>query len=177
MPAIVDNLIAYRILNMLVTPFDQTNAYKLGIIDEKGANLIKPKNFTTNEQRNAYSYLHRLVFNLKKILNRTPGGESKTKNLVAAFFLIKEAYNKNAHISESEFHKIITLLDEGYILVEDELYVTQFLKEEGEGGGAVASTPANVTGPGVSTDAPVVKKKKKCKYTKVSKFRKWAQAV
>ena len=36
MSRIVDNLVAYRILSMLVTPFDETEAYKLGIIDAHG---------------------------------------------------------------------------------------------------------------------------------------------
>jgi hypothetical protein len=148
---LVDNIIAYRILSMLVTPFKDTDAYKLGIIDENGNNLIKSKNLKTPDQKDAYSYLHRLVFNLKKILNRMPGGESQTKNLVAAFFLIKEAYsNSNRTIKEERFHKIIDLIDEGYILVEEELFINRFLKED---------AVANVTGPLVSTDQPVIKKK------------------
>ena len=89
---VVDNLIAYRILTMLVKPFNETEAFKLGIIDAQGKNLIKARNLTTIKQKQAYTYLHRLVFNLKRIINKLPGGESRTKNVVAAFFLVKEAY-------------------------------------------------------------------------------------
>lgn len=85
---------------MIVKPFSDTDAYKQGIIDEKGTVLIKPKDFTTVDQKNAYTYLDRLVFNMKRIINRMPGGENKTKNIVAAFFLIKEAYsNKQKNYS------------------------------------------------------------------------------
>lgn len=179
MPAIVDNLIAYRILTMLVVPFDQTEAYKLGIIDENGNNLIKSKDFTTTNQKDAYTYLHRLVFNIKKILNRLPGGESKTKNLIAAFFLIKESYKKHTvSINESEFHKLLSLLESGYILVEDQMIVDEFV--------ALREEVANVTGPSVSTDQPVIKKKRRfAKFvvndevfhkfsTGKTKFRKWS---
>ena len=92
---------------------------------------------------------------------------------MAAFFLIKESYkNKERVIKEEKFHKILDLLDEGYILVEDELIVERYLKEDG----VVSAAPANVTGAAVSTDQPVVKKKKKIAHimSKQSGFRKAA---
>lgn len=157
MPALVDNILAYRILTMLVKPFQDTQAYKLGIIDAQGNNLIKSKDFNTTEQKDAYTYLDRLCFNVKKIINRTPGGESQLKNVITAFFLIKEAYhNKLKVIREDRFHKILNLLDSGYILVEDELIINKYLREDG-------MVAANVTGANVSTDVPVVKKKLKKK--------------
>ena len=39
----VDSIITYRILHKLVTPFDQTDAYKLGIIDQYGNPLKKDR--------------------------------------------------------------------------------------------------------------------------------------
>lgn len=154
MSAIVDNILAYKILSMLVTPFSETDAFKLGIIDAEGNNLIKTKDLKTSEQKDAYTYLHKLVFNLKKILNKIPGGETRTKNIVAAFFLVKEAYtNKERVIKEDRFHKILNLLEDGYILVEEEFFINNCVNEDG--------TIANVAGPMVSTDQPVIKKKQK----------------
>jgi len=173
MSAIIDNILAYKILSMIVKPFTDTEAYKLGIIDENGNNLIKPKDFTSGDQKDAYTYLHRLCFNMKKIINRMPGGESRTKNLVAAFFLIKESYsNKERVIKEEKLHRILDLLDEGYILVEDELFVEKYLREDG----VASAVPANVTGAAVSTDEPVVRKKKKIAHimSKQNGFRKAA---
>ena len=37
----IDNVIAFRILYMLVTPFDATDAFRLGIIDANGTPLKK----------------------------------------------------------------------------------------------------------------------------------------
>jgi len=162
MSQIVDNLIAYRVLTMLIKPFSETDAFKLGIIDNKGKNLIKPSSFHTQEQKNAYTFLHRLVFNMKKIINKLPGGESKLKSFVSAYFLIREYYEKNERstsMMEQKFHK---LMQTDAILAEEVILVEKFIKkieEDGEGG-----APANVTGAGVSTDIPVPKKKDLDKY-------------
>jgi hypothetical protein len=159
MTAVVDNLIAWRVLNMLVKPFNETEAYKLGIIDDKGTNLIKARDFTTQDQKDAYTYLHRLVFNLKKLINKLPGGESKTKNIVAAFFLLKEAYpSRSTHVDEQRLFKLIEALDAGVVLAEEQLIVDEFFMCEEMGAGGVA---ANVTGAAVSTDIPVIRRKPK----------------
>lgn len=85
----LDNLLALRLLKILVTPFEEFPAYKSGIIDENGK-YITPKNKRTSDQRKTLTYLDRLMINVKKIINKLPGGENKLKNLVAAMFLIKE---------------------------------------------------------------------------------------
>ena len=166
MAQVIDNLIALRVLSMLVKPFSETDAFKLGIIDNKGKNLIKPSMFRTTDQKSAYTFLHRLVFNMKKIINKLPGGESKLKSLVSAYFLIREYYEKNERsisMMEQKFHK---LMDTDAILAEETILIEKYIKsleEEGEGGGA----PANATGAMTSTDAattPLLKKKDIDKY-------------
>jgi len=159
MSQIVDNLIAYRVLTMLIKPFSETDAYRLGIIDNKGKNLIKPSSLSTQEQKSAYTFLHRLVFNMKKIINKLPGGESKLKSFVSAYFLIREYYEKNdrsTSMMEQKFHK---LMQTDAILAEEAILVEKFIKKIEEDG-----APANVTGAGVSTDIPLPKKKDLDKY-------------
>lgn len=161
MSRIVDNLIAYRILKMLVTNFEDTEAFKLGIIDAKGKNIRKANTLQTSKERDAYTYLNRLVFNVKKIINRLPGGESKMKSLVAALWLVKEHYesgNRSTAMLQEKFDNIMKMLDNRVSLVEEEIIVKKFLDEEGEGG------IANVTGAGVSTDQPKIDKKAIKKY-------------
>ena len=89
----VDLFVTYRFLKLLVTPFEKQEAYKLGIIDKKGKNLIKSKNLETEEQRQAYTLLHRLVFNCKKILSKIPLVRTQIGTYAAALFLLKEHYN------------------------------------------------------------------------------------
>lgn len=159
MARVIDNLIAYRMLSMLVTPFEETDAYKLGIIDKDGKNLIKASKLETSEQKDAYTYLHRLVFNIKKILNRLPGGDSKLKNIVAAFWLVKESYSNNKSIIAEDLEKVVKLMD-NLTLVEEEIEVTKFLKDKE----ITEEAPANATGAAVSTDVPAIKKKDVTKY-------------
>lgn len=131
---------------MLVTPFNQTDAFKLGIIDADGTLLIKPSNFETVEQKEAYTYLDRLVFNLKRMLSKLPGGDSKLKNIVAAFYLIKEAYENVTQIDEN---KLVKLVESDVVLIEEHLIVKDFLLSE--------DAPTNSAGAAVATDAPKIK--------------------
>ena len=75
MPRIVDTLIVFRILKLLTTKWENFNAYKLGIIDKNG-NRIKTKDVETSEEKNSFDLLHRLVFNLKRIINKIPFGKT-----------------------------------------------------------------------------------------------------
>jgi hypothetical protein len=92
----------FRFLKMLTTPFDQTEAFKLGIIDEKGQR-IKSKAVKTSEEKDAYTTFHRLVFNIKKLLERLPGGGSRLASYAAGLFLIKEKYG----LSDNSIKKIL----------------------------------------------------------------------
>lgn len=151
MGQLVDNLIAFRILWLLCTPWVKTDAFKLDIIDKDGKLLISVDDFTTQEQKDAYSYLHRLCFNLKRLINKLPGGKSKLASLVAAYFLIKEGVEHNDLTNlEERFNGLCEQLDNGMVLVEEQLLVEKFLvliedelNEDGAGGVGVGGPPVN----------------------------------
>ena len=85
----------FRFLALLVTPFNKTKAYEKGIIDENGKRLKKPP-FSSIEDRtdyqNYYTRFIRLVFNIKKLLAKAPGGKSRIASYAAALYLIKEDF-------------------------------------------------------------------------------------
>ena len=93
---------SFRFVKMLTTPFEDTDAYKLGIIDENG-NRIKTKKVSTGEEKSAFTTFHRLVFNVKKLLEKLPGGQSRLASYAAALFLLKEKYE----LSDSTIEKIV----------------------------------------------------------------------
>lgn len=162
MARVVDNLLAFRVMYMLVTPFQDTPAFKLGVIDKEGNTLIKTADMNT-EQKDSYTYLHRLVFKLKKILNKLPGGESKLKNMVAALWLIKENYESDSRslaLIEERFDVLVQKLDT-VTLVEEEILVKDFLDVLNEDG-AVGGAPTNSIGDGskVGLDRPFRRKRK-----------------
>ena len=85
-----DLFYAFRFLKLLVTPFEKTKAFELGIIDKDGAVLKKGAQRSTPEEKSAYTVFHRLVFNLKRLIGKVPGGKSVVARYGAALFLIKE---------------------------------------------------------------------------------------
>ena len=108
-----DLFFLFSFLKRLVTPFEKTKAYALGIIDKNGKNLIKKRNFTTQDQRDAYTMMDTLIFNLKRLLGKVPGGKSRIATYAAALLLLKE--EKQLKLLQDE-----KLLEEEFsILYED----------------------------------------------------------
>jgi len=101
----IDVLITYRIIKMLITPFEKQDAYKYGIIDKNGKVLRKTKELRTSKERDSYTILHRFVFNLKRLINVIPGGKSKIGTYAAALgLLLKESKDLNMVEIEKELY-------------------------------------------------------------------------
>jgi hypothetical protein len=98
----VDSIIAYRILKLLVVPFKETEAYKRGIIDDKGKELRKMRDLNTVQDRDAYTILHRLVYRIKRIIERVPIENKKLVSYAAALALIKEQLDKEEEYPDIE---------------------------------------------------------------------------
>jgi hypothetical protein len=121
----IDLFVTYRFIKLLVTPFEKTDAYKLGVIDEKGNRIMpapvggvrqtKPEPLRTSEEKNSYTILHKLVFNIKKIFEKVPGLRTKLGTYAAALFLLKDTFKESVDdpdVFEKEFMKY--LKEEGY---------------------------------------------------------------
>ena len=113
MSRVIDALVAYRVLKLLVTPFNRTKAFELGIIDAKGKVLKKSRDISDPKERNAYTLLIRFVFNLKRLLSkvgiRGPLGSAAAAAL--AFFKEEageQLTEKAALDIEREVYKYIT---------------------------------------------------------------------
>ena len=119
----IDLFVTYRFIKLLVTPFDKTPAFKLGIIDKNGvrstektvARGMHPTQLRTDEEKSAYTVLHKLVFNIKKIFAKVPGLRTKLGTYAAALFLLKDTFKEHVEdpdVFEKEFMKY--LKEEGY---------------------------------------------------------------
>lgn len=159
MSRIIDNVIAFKVLRMLVTNFTDTEAFKLGIIDAHGKTLRKSNQFSTEAERNAFTYLHRLVFNMKKLINKI-GGENRLKSMAAAIWLIRENYQSGSRTTSQLEAKFKKLMESNVHLVEEEILVGKFLKEDGM---AVGGAPTNNTSGPVATQEPKIDPKSKKK--------------
>ena len=85
-----DLFYAYRFIKLLVTPWEKTEAFELGIIDAEGKVVKRTSQLTTTEEKSAYTVFHRLVFNIKRLLNKLPFGQTKLASWATALYLIKE---------------------------------------------------------------------------------------
>ena len=123
----VDLFVTYRFIKLLTTPFNKTDAYKFGIIDDKGNriredNSTRPKvELTTSQLKNSYTVLHKLVFNIKKIFSKLPLLKTKIGTYAAALFLLKDTFKEHMQdpdIFEKEFMKF---LKENNVVLDTEI--------------------------------------------------------
>jgi hypothetical protein len=121
----IDLFVTYRFIKLLVTPFEKTEAFKLGVIDKQGNRIMpppkngvrqtKPEPLRTIDEKNSYTILHKLVFNIKKIFEKVPGLRTKLGTYAAALFLLKDTFKESVDdpdVFEKEFMKY--LKEEGY---------------------------------------------------------------
>jgi hypothetical protein len=133
----VDLLITYRIMKLLVTPFDKQEAFKYGIIDKQGKVLKPWRTISKTAEKQSYTILHRFVFNLKRILQKAGLGGRLGTFAVALATLIRE--NK-------EFKQHQSLIESTIVkyLKEQKLY-EKLLQEEGHivGNKQITEQPIN----------------------------------
>ena len=85
----VDIFITYKFIRLLTTKWEDTDAFTAGVINAKGKLLIKSGQ-QTSAQKKTYTVFHKLVFNIKRILEKVPFGKSKIASYAAALFLLRE---------------------------------------------------------------------------------------
>lgn len=158
---VVDIFMVYQFIKRLVTPFDQTPAYRLGLIDAEGKKLRKAQ---TPEEKQALGYFDRLVFNLKRLLGVLPAGKTTLASYAAALLLLRE-----------EDERLIT--DDEYLLEEfrkviDNIDMTAYNK-------LMEDAPANMTGASVvgTGDNIVHWSKRQPKLGDKGKLKKYGQAM
>ena len=119
-----DLVYTFRFLKLLVQKWEDTDAFKLGLIDKNGKR-IKSKGLNTSEERGAYTTFHRLVYNIKRLLEKIPGGSSRLGTYAAALFLLKEHFgvtDKNLQkITKESGIDVLDMLEEqhSWYLLED----------------------------------------------------------
>ena len=123
----IDLFVTYRFLKLLTTPFEKTEAFKLGIIDENGNRIMqkgikKPQvPLVTSQEKNAYTILHKLVFNIKKIFAKVPGLRTKVGTYAAALFLLKDTFKEHVEDPDMFEKQFMKYLKENDIELDDSI--------------------------------------------------------
>lgn len=144
---IADLILIYQFIKRLTTPFEKTEAFKLGLIDKSGKRTDEP--IDTKEKEKAYGYFDRLVMNVKRLLEKLPGGKSRLASYGAALFLIKESHEEKEYTEQQlleELEIAMSQIDENTLKTFNEI---------------MEDAPANATGAAVAGtgDDPVHWKK------------------
>ena len=153
----IDLYMLYQIIKRISTPFENTDAFKLGLIDKNGKSLKKA---ASPEEKKAMTYFDRFVFNIKRALSKV-GLDTKAGTYAGALFLLKESDQQSLPTE----HQIIQGVVEMHTYLYENTnssYKDKFSEE----------APANATGPAVAGtgDDPVhwrMKKKLRKKRTSI----------
>ena len=165
---------AYQFLTKLTTPFDKTDAFRLGIIDEKGKVLKKRSKLKSQEEKEAYTITDTMIFNLKKLLGKVPGGRTRFATFAAALFLLKEdltyRHYQDQSFLQEEFFKFMKTDEKDVQLVREQITLREkYLDELDAGSGNIASIGVGPDGepPGITA---AQKKKKREKFAGAEVF-------
>jgi hypothetical protein len=137
----VNLYLLYRIVKDLSTPFNETDAFKAGLIDDKGKKLKKAE---SKEEKEASSYYNRFILNIKRMLSKVGLG-SKLATFAAALFLIKEEQERNHILTEESFKDEDAVLEE---IVRNIRYLEENSQKNYKQ--LVEDAPANSTGASVA---------------------------
>lgn len=150
----IDLYMVYSFIKRLATPFSEWDAFKAGIIDEKG-NILKKINQRSADEKSNFTKFDLLVLKIKRLLEKIPGGNTRIASYAAALYLIKE---QNGFTKEFNFEPNLFLEDTSIIT-----YVTETVNQEmneDEGGPTNSVGSGAIAGMGVGPDGePGVSKK------------------
>jgi hypothetical protein len=154
---VVDLFLVYSFIRKLVTPFEKWDAYEEGIIDEKGNILISRKDYSKNAQKKAFGIFDQMVLNVKKLLGKLPGGQTKLASYAAALWLIREEQRIHAtnYLTEESVELDLDTALERF-MDENSSVIAEAAKIEEEpannvGGGNIAGVGVGANGePGVT---------------------------
>ena len=125
-----DLYFVFRFLRLLTMKYEKTDAFKYGIIDKKGNPLKRSSDLESVDEKAAYTMLHRLVFKVRRLIEKVPVlGKSILLNYAAALFLLKE--QNDTRIWTDENYMTRRLME--FLENEDWEESAELLKEELKG--------------------------------------------
>lgn len=105
--SLLDKYYSYRFVYLLTQRWEDTDAFKFGIIDKDGSFIKKISELVSHEEKNSVNKFNILVWNIKRLLEKVPFSKSILGKFVTALALLKEENN----LSEEQ---ILSLISEHY---------------------------------------------------------------
>jgi len=139
-----DTFYTYRFIKLLTTPWEDTEAYEHGIVDEDGKVLRKARTLRSSEEKDAYTLFHRLAFNVRRLIEKLPLGRRRLASYAAALFLLREEAGMTDEQVEFALEKMGIDLEED---PEDLAESTWFILENGSISPGVYTLTAEAASP------------------------------
>jgi len=172
---VVDLFLVYQFIRKLVKPFKDWDAYELGIIDDQGKVLRKRKDLTRGDERKAFGLFDLMILNIKKLLAKVPGGQTKLATYAAALFLIREFKELDENVlTEDVLDDKIEECMESFLEYYQTILLDESFEEESMavGSGAIAGLGVGPDGePGITKKVAKKYKDKNKKDTQMLTFK------
>ena len=103
----IDLYMTYKFLRILTQKFSDTDAFKLGIVDENGKILRKRNTLKKSEEKKEYTIFHRLIWKIKRLMGKLPLGKTKLASYAAALWFVKEHAAKEGMKYPENFERLL----------------------------------------------------------------------
>ena len=163
MSGVTDLFLVYQFVRRLATPFSEWKAFEQDIIDADGNILKSRKTLRTREEKNAFGVFDVMILNIKKMLEKIPGGKTKLASYAAALYLIREWNHFSSDslliesISDNDIKKTVNLFfidKSNYNILENYVNHKMHISENKFDEDAPANSVGfgNIAGLGVGSD-------------------------
>ena len=154
----LDAIVTIRMLKMLATPIEKSDAFKAGIVDKNGKKKRDPQGST---ELNMYSLLQKFVYKVQFALNKSPNYQAKRLlTFASAMALLREweeddddatvASMLELYMNDEQVQLNAKLLEHNLISFKD--YYTEEVAANAVGHGAIDAIGIGPKGePGVRT--------------------------
>ena len=164
--AALDTLVTVRMLKLLATPIEKSEAFKKGIIDRNAKKLREP----APSEKNSYTFLNRFVFRIQRALTRSSDMQARRLlSFAAAMALLREYKEEDDDMEVASLLELYMqdedVIQNAKLLEKNVLGFRQFNEMMGVGGGAIAGIGVGPQGdPGVDPRLmPMARRKKRKK--------------
>tara|TARA_B110000211_G_scaffold233724_1_gene300746 strand:- start:1545 stop:2189 length:645 start_codon:yes stop_codon:yes gene_type:complete len=126
MASVFNAYLAYRFIKILTSKWEDTDAYASGVVDASGNQLKKTGDLKTSDEKKSYTIFHKIIFNIKRLLQRFPGGKSRIASYAAALSLLRES----TEVRQTDKDILENILIEHINKLEETLHEKSLLTEE-----------------------------------------------
>jgi hypothetical protein len=137
----IDLQLAIRVIKVLLTPFTELDAFKLGIIDKDG-NQIKPsRELKTIEEKKAFSPFMKILIRIKQLFEKYNINRAQAQPFVTMAGALKYIRENETFVGFNNF------MDKNIPSKEEIMFVKTICENIGTGVAVVASIPPTSSDP------------------------------